>query len=84
MGFQEFVMLQEKKDNNWRCPVCGRLLGYINKEGFLELETKNRQFVIVDYLKKEGVCKCGVKIVCSGMTTSLVFNRRHLTTFSKS
>lgn len=72
MGFQEYVMLP-KNNNAWRCPVCDRLLGYINKEGSLELETKNRQFIVVDYSKREVVCKCRVKIVCEGLITSLTF-----------
>ncbi len=72
MEFPEFVML---KNNAWRCPVCNRLLGHISKEGFLELETKNRQLIVTKQVYREGKCKCGVKTTISGSSMALVFHR---------
>jgi len=52
--------LKEKRNKEWRCPRCRRLLAIENENGFLEIKTKNRQVVRFKPLVVKVTCKCGL------------------------
>jgi phage FluMu protein Com len=53
-------LLKEKRNKEWRCPRCQRLLAIENEDGFLEIKTKNRQVVRFKPLVVKVLCKCGL------------------------
>jgi len=60
---------KKKKDiskEEWRCPECNRLLGLIISDNFLEIETRNRQKILIPKILRNAFCKCGVFITVSG------------------
>jgi len=58
-------------EDEWRCPNCGRLLGLIINNQFLEIESSNHQIILVPKDIRKGVCKCGTIITISGEKTTI-------------
>ena len=64
---------EKVKSKDWRCLVCNRFLGSEIKNGFLEIESKNRQLIITQPVIKKALCKCGVETTVSGIMTTMAF-----------
>jgi DhnA family fructose-bisphosphate aldolase class Ia len=65
-------LLNEKEnfsEEEWRCPNCGRLLGLIINNQFLEIESSNHQLIWVPKDYRKAICKCGVIVTVSGGAT---------------
>ena len=65
-------MLKKNKNQNkeWRCLFCGRLLGIEKEDGFLEIESRNKQKISFNGNGiKKAQCKCGVITTISGNLT---------------
>lgn len=59
----------------WRCPICKRLLSFIDGET-LEIETRNRQIIKIKSISYEAICKCGLHIRYTNNIKSLIFHKK--------
>lgn len=70
------VMQEEKLSdvkNEWRCPICKRLLGFIIGGKTLEIISSNKQTILVKANEKKVFCKCGCEILVDKKIFKIMF-----------
>ena len=62
------------KKVEWRCIVCNRLFGHIRDNGELEIISRNKQIIVVDFKERKAVCKCGNHLVIGENILKITFH----------
>uniref|UniRef100_A0A7C3WMW9 Uncharacterized protein n=1 Tax=Dictyoglomus turgidum TaxID=513050 RepID=A0A7C3WMW9_9BACT len=70
---ESFSEKENFSKKEWRCPNCNRLLGFIINDVYLEIESSNRQKILVSKEVRTALCKCGAIITVSGEITRIDF-----------